>query len=108
MDKEAAEALQARLEHRIRAYWSAQDPDVQVSSLLHADGRIDLTVVSRLFADKDGLEREAFFWPVFAPVPKSELIQMTYCLLLTPEEAARHFALSGPPQGQSYHDDWDD
>jgi hypothetical protein len=102
----AATALQARLESLVRTRWSELDPDVKVSSSVRADGKVDMMVVSRLFAGKDGLKREAFFWPVFAPVPKSDLVHMTYCLLLTPEEAARHFAHPGPPPGQDNQDNW--
>jgi hypothetical protein len=103
---EAAKALQARLESLVRARWGERDPDAKVSSTVRDDGKVDLMVVSRLFEGKDGLEREAFFWPVFAPVPKSDLIHMTYCLLLTPEEAARLFARPGPPPGKDYQDNW--
>src|SRR5947199_1043492 len=106
MDEAEAKALKARLETVVQEQWGALDPDVQVSGLLHADGKIDLTVVSRLFEGKDGLEREAAFWPVFASVPKSELIHMTYCLLLTPQEAARHFAQAGPRPGKDNADEW--
>jgi hypothetical protein len=92
MEPDPAEARRARLEALIRARWGEQDPDARIASTLRSDNKIDVTVVSRLFEEKDGLEREAFFWPVFASVPRSDLIYMTYCLLLTPEEAARHFA----------------
>jgi hypothetical protein len=108
MDRAEAEALRARLEDVVRAGWGERDPEVRVSSTLHPDNKIDLTVVSALFAGRAGLEREAFFWPVFAPVPRPDLIHMTYCLLLTPEEARRHFATPGPPPGQDNRDAWAD
>ncbi len=101
-----AQARQARLEDVARRGWSAQDPDAVVASVLHADGKVDLTVISRLFEGRDAREREAFFWPVFAPVPRADLLYMTYCLLLTPGEAARNFATPGPPAGEDNHDDW--
>jgi hypothetical protein len=106
MERAEAQALQSRLEAVVREQWGERDPEVQVSSVLREDGKVDMTVVSRLFEGKDGLEREAFFWPTFAPVPKSDLIYMTYCLLLTPEEAARHFAAPGPPSGTDNTDAW--
>ena len=102
MDRTAAEQLRAHLEAVIRGGWHARDPEAQVTSVLRADNMIDITVVSELFEDKNGLEREAFFWPVFDPVPKYDLIYMTYCLLLTPEEAAR----IGSPTGKDNRDDW--
>jgi hypothetical protein len=89
MDETAVRDLQGRLENLVREQWSARDPEARVISRLREGGKIDLTIVSRLFAGQDGLEREALFWPVFASVPKSELIYMTYCLLLTPEEAEK-------------------
>ena len=105
MESEQSEALRRRLEDLVRERWGEQDPAVQVSSVLRAGGKIDMTVISDLFAGKDGLEREAFFWPVFDPVPKSELIYMTYCLLLTPEEASLHFTRSSPSATPT--DDWE-
>lgn len=95
--EEGAEERRSSLERLLRERWSAKDPEVVVSSRLRPDGKVDFTVISRLFEGKDGLEREAFFWPVFDPVPKSELIYLTYCLLLTPDEAARHFAEGAKP-----------
>ncbi|HZO91157.1 MAG TPA: hypothetical protein VFB38_22720 [Chthonomonadaceae bacterium] len=95
MDARAAKARQERLERIVRERWGARDPEAQVTSVLRPDGKVDMTVVSRLFEGLGGLEREALFWPTFDPVPKSDLIYMTYCLLLTPEEAARHFAAPG-------------
>jgi hypothetical protein len=91
MDEAAARGLQARLEQLIRERWSVLDPEVVVSSRLREGMKIDITVISRSFEGKDDLERSASFWPVFEPVPRSELIYMTYCLLLTPEEAADYF-----------------
>ena len=86
---ETAQALQAKLENTARTEWGRRDPAVQVASVLHGDGKVDLTVVSALFEGRDGSEREADFWPVFAALPRSELVRMTYCLLVTPGEAAR-------------------
>lgn len=106
MDRMTTDALRGRLEQLVRERWRSQDPDVRVSTRLREDGKIDMTVVSERFAGKDGLEREAFFWPVFDPVPRDDLVQMTYCLLLTPEEAARHFATPGPSPGKDNEDAW--
>ena len=106
MDEAAARALQARLENIVRTRWGALDPDVQVSSVLRDDGKVDMTVISRLFEGKDGLEREAAFWPVFAPVPIADLVHMTYCWMLTPEEARRHLASAGTLPGEDNQDNW--
>ncbi len=106
MEAAEAQARQNRLEQIVRERWGEQDPAVVVTSSLRDDGKVDMVVVSRLFEGKDGLEREACFWPAFASVPKSDLIYMTYCLLLTPEEAARHFAEPGPPPGRDNEDAW--
>ncbi len=107
MDRAMAEELKTRLEGVVRTGWGERDPEVQVTSVLRADSKIDLTVISELFAGKDGLEREAFFWPVFAPLPRADTIHMTYCLLLTPEEAARHFVGPHVPPRQDNQDDWE-
>ncbi len=102
MDAEGIRLLQAQLEEVVREGWRERDPEVQVSSVLREGNKIDMTVVSQEFAGHNGREREALLWPVFAPVPKYDLIYMTYCLLLTPEEAA-NTALT---QRAANTDDW--
>jgi hypothetical protein len=82
---------QVRLEALLRVRLHELDHNAEVRSAVRPDGKIDVTVVSRLFEGKDSRDREALFWPVFDPVPKSELIYLTYCLLLTPDEARRDF-----------------
>lgn len=107
MEREEREALRQQLETVVRTGWGEQDPDVQVISRLNPENKIDMTVISRLFEGRDGLEREAFFWPVFTPVPKPDLVHMTYCLLLTPAEATRYFAEPGKGAGRDNDDAWE-
>lgn len=107
MDQENLAALQDRLETLIRLQWSEVDSEVVVTTKLRNGKKVDVTVISSLFEGKDGLAREAFFWPVFETVPKSELIYMTYCLLLTPDEAATHFSGTREDTGKSYVDSWE-
>ena len=103
MTTEELSALQTRLEEVVRQGWGLRDPNVQVSSVLRDGNKIDMTVISELFSGLEGREREAFFWPVFDPLPKYDLLYMTYCLLLTPEEAAR---IGAPSSGRDNADDW--
>jgi len=102
MTLEELSALQTRLEEVVRQGWQERDPDVQVSSVLRDGNKIDMTVISKRFAGLEWREREAAFWPVFDPVPKYDLLYMTCCLLLTPEEA-KHI---NPPTGEDNNDDW--
>jgi hypothetical protein len=102
MQVEELRALQARLEEVVRQGWRERDPEVQVSSVLRDGNKIDMTVISTQFAGLEGRDREARFWPVFDPVPKYDLVYMTYCLLLTPEEAAHR----NPSPGNDNADDW--
>ena len=99
--------LQARLEEVVRQGWKARDPEAQVTSVLRDGDKIDMTVISAAFAGLEGREREARFWPVFDPVPKYDLLYMTCCLLLTPDEAAERFGRSTPARPGSRIDDWD-
>ena len=85
------ESLRERLEHLLQEGWRDRDPAVRITSALRPDGKIDIRVVSQVFEGMDGLEREACFWPLFASVPKPDLVRMTYCLLLTPGEVRRNF-----------------
>lgn len=104
---EEANDRQVRLETLVREQAAQWDPDARVTALVRPDGKVDITVVSRLFEGKDSRDREAAFWPVFDPVPKSELIYLTYCLLLTPaEEAAGSFRAA--PAAPSEPENWDD
>ena len=103
MTSEELSALQMRLEAVVWQGWVERDPAVQITSVLRDGNKIDMTVVSKLFAGLEGRDREAFFWPVFDPIPKYDLLYMTYCLLLTPEEAAR---TASPSTGRDNADDW--
>jgi len=91
VDERAVADRRAGLEALLRERLNELDSDAQVRFAIRPDGKVDITVVSVLFEGKDSREREALFWPVFDPVPKSELIHLTYCLLLTPEEARLQF-----------------
>lgn len=87
-------ALQARLEEVVRQGWGARDPEMQIISVLRDGNKIDMTVISKLFADLEWRDREAAFWPVFDSVDKYDLLYMTCCLLLTPEEAIQNESAS--------------
>ena len=87
-----AETRRQRLEATVRDEWGRRDPEGRVASTLRPDGKVDLRVVSTRFKTLDDRDREALFWPVFESVPREDLIYMTYCLLLTPEEEALHFS----------------
>ena len=106
MTVEELSALQMRLEEVVRQGWSERDPEVQVTSVLRDGNKIDMTVISQRFADLEGRDREAFFWPVFDPIPKYDLVYMTYCLLLTPAEAADISARSASSKRDNA-DDWE-
>ena len=99
--------MRERLETLVREEWQKRDPDAEVFSTMRGPNKIDMRVVSHLFEGKDGLEREAFFYPVFETVPKTDMLYMTYCLLLTPQEAARNFAVPNARMGQDNADEWE-
>ena len=82
---------QARLEASMRAAVAEWDAGAEVRCALRPDGKMDFTVISRRFEGSDDREREADFWLALDPLPKSEMVYLTFCLLLTPEEAERSF-----------------
>ena len=94
MDDDSIRALQQRLEQVIFARLSLEDPAATVTSCLRDGCKIDMTIISRRFEGMDDLERSAYFWPMLEEVPRSELVYMTYCLQLTPDEAMELFAES--------------
>ena len=67
----------------------------------------DITVVSQRFEGFDSRDREKIFWPVLDDITKSEMLHLTYCLLLTPEEATADFSTEKPDMG-SAAEDWDE
>jgi hypothetical protein len=104
---EAAEHRRDRLEALVREQVTDWDPEAVVRSSVRHDGLLDLTVVSHRFDGMDSREREAAFWPALGPVPKPEMIYLTYCLLLTPEEAERSFR-GGSESVPAAVDSWDE
>jgi hypothetical protein len=101
----AADERRGRLQDLIRASVAAWDSDAEVRASARPDGKIDMTIVSCRFEGLDSRDREASFWPALDPVPKSEMVYLTYCLLLTPEEAERSFSGATP---HSESEDWDE
>lgn len=85
-----------RLLEVIKETWGEKDSDAEYHGVLRPKGLVDLTVISPKFEGLDGLERESLFWRAFDGVPRDLLVYMTYCLLLTPAEAKRHFANQSP------------
>jgi hypothetical protein len=88
--------LAARVLQTLSRAWQDQDPDVRVMLSRRADGKLDLTVVSRLFEAGGSEERERILWSAIRSLDPRDTIQMTYSLLLTPSEAA---ALAADPLG---------
>jgi len=82
----------ARLAEQIRACVEAWDRDATVRTGIRPDGKLDITVISCRFEGMDSREREAQFWVALDPVPEIEMVYLTYCLLLTPQEAEREFS----------------
>ena len=93
------------LEALIRDCVTGWDAETVVRCAVRPDGKQDLTIISQRFEGLDSREREAIFWPVLDPVPKPEMIHLTYCLLLTPDEAARSFGVASLV---SAAEDWDE
>ena len=104
---EEPEGLREKLETLILAEWKVFDPFARVTSKLREDGKIDFTIISERFASMDGLQREAFFWQSFKDVPKTDLVRMTYGLLMTPEEAKR-FSTSCMNRNEVPADEWEE
>ena len=92
MPEDGSESLKGRLESLILRELHKEDAQVKVISRLREDQKIDVTVISTLFEGRDGQARESLFWRVFAETPKSELIYMTYALMMTPDEAKQFSA----------------
>jgi len=103
---EAAGTRQSRLDALIRECLAEWDPEAIVRSAIRPDGKLDITVISGRFEGRDSREREADFWPALDPVPKPEMVYLTYCLLLTPEEAERSFGAE--PVVAATGENWDE
>ncbi len=84
IDDELAE----RVEGAIRGAWSERDPHLSVACARRGDGKLDVTVISRLFESRTSEEREILLWSVLRSFPADDSVRMTYSLLLSPAEAA--------------------
>jgi hypothetical protein len=88
--------LAARVRDTIARAWAGQDPDAEVVPVRRADGKLDVTVISRLFESANNEDRERILWSAIRSLDVRDTVQMTYSLLLTPSEAA---ALAADPLG---------
>jgi hypothetical protein len=80
--------LARRVEEAVSKAWRTDDPDVRTLTRRHSDGKLDVTVVTRLFESEPCEDRERMLWSVLRSFPPSDTVQMTYSLLLTPSEAS--------------------
>lgn len=87
--------LAERIEQAIREAWSSQDPSLQIDVAARADGKLEITVISAIFEEQDSFERESRLWTVLRPFSPSDLIHLTYSLLLTPAEAKAFYPERG-------------
>lgn len=91
---EPSETAGDRIARRIRAAW-ADEPALRVQIAERTDGLTDLRVTSRRFAGLSAAEREAVLWEVLREADRVDLLQMTYGLLLSHEEAAIYDSSQG-------------
>lgn len=96
---------QARIGAQLRGATAAWDPEATVRSVARPDGMLDVTIISRRFEGLDSRDREEAFWPALDPIAKADMVYLTYCLLLTSEEARQSFGAVRP---SAIHDDWDE
>jgi hypothetical protein len=103
---EQAVAHTERLLELIRSCAEAWDASATVRSVVRPDGKLDLIVTSSRFEGMDSREREAEFWLTLDPLPQTEMVYLTYCLLLTPQEAKQEF--SERPVTHTQAENWDE
>lgn len=79
----------SRIAERIRAAWK-DDPALRVEVTPRRDGLHDLRVISDRFAGRSAADREQILWQVLRDADRADLLQTTYGLLLSHEEAAAY------------------
>lgn len=84
----------SRIAERIRAAWRS-DPALRVEVTPRPDGLHDLRVISDRFAGRSAADREQLLWEVLRDADRADLVQMTYGLLLSHEEAAAYQSSQG-------------
>jgi hypothetical protein len=79
--------LAARVSEAVTSAWRTDDPEARVAATRRPDGKLDITVISRLFDSLPSVERERLLWSVLRSFPPDDTVRMTYSLLVTPAEA---------------------
>jgi hypothetical protein len=90
------DASRQQLQSQIEKNWNPRDNRAIIRVEPRDDGKLALTVISEAFEGLDSFQREELFWPVMRDLPNDILVQMTYSLLLTPDEAGGYFAEEAP------------
>jgi len=88
-------SLSERIEQAIREAWSPQDPNIRVEIASREDGKLEITLISAIFEGQDSFERESGLWTVLRSFSPSDLVRLTYSLLLTPAEAKAFYPERG-------------
>ena len=67
------------------------DPYCRILVNVSRLNKIHIVVVSDLFKKKSLSERDDMVWPILEILPDEEVILITFCLLITPDEALDYF-----------------
>jgi hypothetical protein len=76
------------IERQLRSEYGSAHPHAQIKVYRYNPGAIRIRVVDKAFDGKSIKEREADVWPILEKLPESLQMEVSVCLLITPQEQA--------------------
>jgi len=80
------------IEQMLKAEFVATHPGSEIQVSEGWGDNIHVLVVSEAFKGMPAEKRDDMVWPILEKLPEDEMIYISLCLLLTPEEADTPFA----------------
>lgn len=92
LNKREVKELMKHVEQMLKADFVATHPDSEIQVSEGWGDNIHILVVSEAFKGMPAEKRDDMVWPILEKLPKADMIHISLCLLLTPEEAETPFA----------------
>lgn len=92
LNKREVKELMKCIKQMLKADFVATHPGSEIQVSEGWGDNIHVLVVSEAFKGMSAEKRDNMVWPILEKLPKDEMIHISLCLLLTPEEAETPFA----------------
>lgn len=86
--RRSVDRMTKQIEGHLIAHYQSAHPRAKITVYRYNPGAIRIRIVDADFARKDIFDREAEVWKILEQLPQRAQLEISVCLLITPEEQA--------------------